>query len=171
MRPRSLTNGAAAITLTLVSFLIFRGMTNLVNSITIPLIFLFFTGSLDQQSRIAVGVAMLFAVLFLFPAQILFTLIYLGMAILLIYILGKDHLIQLLYPILVTGLLIFGVNLTDKLFLTEINAFMVHLSGGKLFVYILIFFIESLLISGLHFFFYRNILHRSKHLNQRSQSL
>jgi len=160
MRTRSLTNGASAIALTLVSYFIFRGMTNLVNSITVPLIFLFITRNFDRRSIMFVGIALLFTVLILFPSQILFTLIYLGMAMLLMLIIRKGIIIRLIYPILVTGLLIFGVTLTDRIFLTEINAFMLRISDGKIYIYLLIFFIESLVISGLHFFFYRNILHQ-----------
>lgn len=162
MRTRTLTSGAAVIMLTLVSFFFFRGMTNLVNSITVPLTFLFFTRHFDPRSSLFVGIALLLAVLMLFPSQILFTLIYLCMAMLLKLSLKKGRITRLLYPICVTILLILGVVVTDKVFLTEINAFMLRISGGSIPIYLLIFFVESLVISGLHFFFYHTILHRSK---------
>jgi hypothetical protein len=160
MKSKDLAYGAIAITLILVSFFIFRGMTNLVNCITVPLIFLFFTQGFDQRSSLTVATTVLLAVILLFPIQIIFILIELGMAVLLRFILRKRSMTQLLYPIIVTLLIIVGVVLTDMLFKTQINAFVLRISGGNGFSYILIFFIEGLIIAGIHYLFYHSIFLR-----------
>ena len=167
MKSKTLVYGAGAITLILVSFFFFKGVTNLINCITVPLIFLFFTQDFDSRSNLAIGTSVLLAVVFLFPSQILFVLIDLGMAVLLRFILRQHSMIRLLYPILVTFLLISGVVLTDKLFQTQINSFVMRISGENGYIYFLIFFIEGLIISGLHFLFYHRILRRLTHSSIR----
>lgn len=167
MKSKSLSYGAIAIALILVSFFFFRGMTNLVNCITVPIIFLLFTQGFDLRSSLAVAASVLLAVIFIFPTQILFILIDLGMAVLLRFIQRKRCLIQLMYPFIVTFLIITGVILTDKLFQTEINSFILRISAGKGYIYFSIFFIESLIISSLHYIFYHTIVLRSVRSSHR----
>jgi hypothetical protein len=162
MKSKQLAYGAGAIASILLSFLLFKAMMNLVNCITVPLIFLFFTQGFDMRSKLAVSFAAIVAVVFLFPAQIIFILIDMGMAFLLIWVTRRNIVFLLLYPIVMTILLIMGVVMTDKLFLTQINAFVLRISAGQSLIYLAVFFIESLIISALHFFFYRNILRRAK---------
>jgi hypothetical protein len=162
MKSKQLAYGAGAITFIFLSFLLFKAMMNLVNCITIPLIFLFFTQGFDMRSKLAVSLAAIVTVVFLFPAQIIFILIDMGMAFLLIWVIRRNIVLRLLYPIAVTSFLILGVVMTDKLFLTQINAFVLRISAGQPLIYLAVFFIESLIISALHFFFYGNILRRAK---------
>ena len=161
MKSKDLARGAFAISLILVSFTMFRGILNLINSITVPILILFFTQKFSRQAIFSFSIAILLAIFFLFPYQIMFMLLDMGIAYLLKFLYNGTFLHKLLYSIIVTVLLILSVVLTDQLFQTNINTLMLKISNSNPFKYVLIFLVESMIISGAHFFFYRMIVQRA----------
>lgn len=145
----TIAQGALTIALIFVSFLLFRGATNILNAFFVPLVLYFYSMGKKAWEIIAVdGVLILFCVFF-FQMQIVFIVVYCLIA----YFLKLLNDISV-HPALASLLLTIGVSLsfwagiilTDLFFGTRVNTIMMDLLHGNVLAYIIMLLIEGALV-------------------------
>ena len=152
MNARSLSRPALGVVLIIVFFTLFRGMTNILNALLVPLTMIMVTEPESPGHRAVFMLAAVLVVFLFYPHQLVFMLLYVLMSS--VYRMMKRQDISVGLRVLGLGILagvgFWGAILgTDALFGTRIRAFMLMLAGGSLPRLLLIMLGEGLLIALL----------------------
>ncbi len=146
LKTSDITLGGITIALALVSFMIFKGITNIFNALVIPLLLYC---CISRQSKKAMFITF-FAFLFLsglfFKQQLFFSIFYIALAILLAY-LTRVKLSLPLKALTLSGAsfvsFILAIRLTDFVLFTRIELIMLSLVQGSLPAYLGIIFLQG----------------------------
>ena len=156
-RARSIAASGMALTLCMLSLMLFRGLFSLLQALIIPVILALLASRQPRVYTFAAGVSLLVLTLVFFPTQFVFMMIYLLMTFLLLNLLlltqsGSLRCWLLFFPYLMLNsvLLYIGLRLTDFAFATQLHTMMLRLSGDNRFRYAAIMLVEAIFISSLH---------------------
>ncbi len=150
--------GALAIAMVTVFFLMFRGVTNVFNALLVPLTLYAFSRGNKLEEILTVYAAVLIFVALFFKLQLIFILLYFVIAFLLDLLLRDGERRHTLMATLTISLAVslglwVAVVLTDDLFGTRIYEITLGMLGGNAYAYAIMLWIESFLISvGLLYF-------------------
>ena len=154
---RYIAASGMALTLCLLSLMLFRGILSILQALIIPVVIVLLTGRQPWKYTIAAGISLLVLTLAFFPTQAVFMVIYLLMALTLLGLVSltkggfqKRCLLCIPYVILNSLLLFFGLKMTDFVFQTQLHAMMLRLSGNAALPYAVIIILEAAFISSLH---------------------
>ncbi|MDW7655977.1 MAG: hypothetical protein SCM11_02255 [Bacillota bacterium] len=154
---RYLAVSSLALTLCLLSLMLFRGVLSLLQALIIPILIVLLAASQPWIYTFAAGLSLLVLTLVFFPTQVVFMAVYFMMAIFLWGLVSlmksksrKRWLLFIPYVILNSLLLFFGLRMTDFVFQIPLHAMMLRLSGDDSLRYAAIMSLEAAFISGLH---------------------
>lgn len=150
MNTRKLTNTAISLTLIIISFMLFRGSTNIFNAVTIPLIFHLNFSNFDFKTfSTLVLLSFIIAVLFFFQ-QLFFIFFYALIAVFIKYLLQYNY--HKLLKIIILSFA-FGIGfyttltLTDTILGTALRDVLAAVAAGNLFFLILLYTVTSLFVA------------------------
>jgi hypothetical protein len=143
------------IALVCIFFTVFKGVTNIFNALLVPLALYGNLMNLKREERYAILGALLFVCAILFKVQVIFTVFYCMIALLLLYIQSKKWSFLRGAVLLSLGLSLsfwIAIEATDALFLTHMGDIMRHaLNGNRLAYAGLLVFEGALVGTGLLF--------------------
>jgi hypothetical protein len=148
----SVTEGAVIIALIFVSFSFFRGVTNLINAITVPILIYIYIRRHRARETAGLCTGVFFICLIFFRFQIVFVMIYMIFALAMHMISKKDRnkLISFAaFYVVVFACLLFCVPLTDLLLGTSLYEALTGMSGGSSLSYIFLMLVQSIVISSM----------------------
>ncbi|KAF0091473.1 MAG: hypothetical protein FD141_1262 [Fusobacteria bacterium] len=152
-----------ALAIVYILFLLFKGPTNILNALFVPLTLLIFSFKSNFKERMVFyGTVILFTALF-FSVQVFFVIAYCFIAAILRVILVNKFraLGSLLLLTLSVGFLFYlGIVLTDLVFLTRINSIMMNVLNNNVFVYAMVIIVEAGFVSVLLFWFSKLFMRR-----------
>jgi len=165
MKSKKIVLGALCLGICVLSLFLFRGVTNVLNAVVIPLSLGVFTSTMYFKEKISVYIALTIFVFVLFPLQIIFLLFYFLISLLLIYI-GLWNLGFLKgFLLLSFSLTLFftaAVFLTDLIFGSKIVQITMGLMGGNIWIYLLSVAIQAIIVSAIILPLYLKIPHSRK---------
>ncbi len=138
MRIEAITRGAVTIALVCIFFTVFKGVTNIFNALLIPLILYGNLMNLKREERYAILGALLCVCAILFKIQIIFTIFYCIIALLLLFIDREKWSFPRGAALLSLGLSLsfwIAIEATDALFLTCMGDIMRYALNGNQFAY------------------------------------
>lgn len=167
MKLNYLVYNILSMTLVYILFLLFKGPTNIVNALFVPLtLFVFSYKNTLKERLIFYAAVVLFSALF-FSVQVFFVLVYCFIAAILSFIEEKKIRKILAFFLLTTSVSLcfyVGLVLTDLFFRTHINAIMMKILDNQLLVYFSIILLEagvvSIFLIGLSTMFVRRMRSR-----------
>lgn len=147
-----ITRGAMSMALIFISFLLFKGVTNILNAFIVPLVlYLCCINQKEKEIFIVYLAVILFVVLF-FKIQLFFIIFYCAIAFILTQ-LRKRSINTLFSAIVLTIAISFsfwiGIMLTDYFFLTHMNEIIMKIMKGNIFKYSIMLIIEGALVGAL----------------------
>ncbi len=144
---RHITISALAIGLVLASFTMFRHTTNLMNAIIVPLTLAVLLFHLTTKQKILVYATTYLLVVLLFPVQLVFMLLYIGLASRLKHLmLNQSLLIWIGHAVLFALVLFAATYLTEVIFMLHINRFIFDMLQRNVLLFASFYLIESMLI-------------------------
>ncbi|HEY5561769.1 MAG TPA: hypothetical protein VIK72_08460 [Clostridiaceae bacterium] len=161
----SITRGAMAIALIFVSFSLFRGVTNILNALLVPLTL--YLSSINQKKKqifTLYSVVIIFCLIF-FNMQFFFIIFYCCIAFLILKLREKNInavLSALILTLTISFSFWIGIMLTDYFFLTNMNDVILKVLRGNFFAYGMMLIIEGALVAVSQLFisrmFYKRLL-------------
>ncbi len=165
MKVNNLVYNILALTLIYIFFLFFKGPTNILNALFVPLTIFIFSYRNDLRERlIFYGTVILFCALF-FNIQIFFVIVYCFIAaVLRIIHVNKFKTISSFLSLTGTVSFFFylGIVLTDAVFQTNINSIMMRVLDNNIIIYLVMIIIEASVVSILLLWFSRMFVKRIK---------
>ena len=160
---KSITRGALAIALIVVSFSIFKGVTNIFNAFLVPIALHLGTLGTKRVEKAAVfGLVFLLCFLF-FKLQMFFLLIYFFVAVLLSLLLKYRTWISVSFLTIANSIGFFvGILLTDLLLSTHMFALLMGVLGNNVIAYAGILLFEGAIVSVGQLFLARKMEQRIK---------
>lgn len=152
MKLNNLTRSALSLSIIFVCFLIFKGPTNILNALFIPLTIVIFTYSNNNKESMIFYLATILFCLLFFNIQIFFIIMYCIIANSLIFFLKNNIKAFLVFPILTLIIALcfwLGIFLTDAIFHMQINHIMMKILNNNLIYYLSMIIIESGIVSFL----------------------
>ncbi len=156
-KARSIAASGMALTLCMLSLMLFRGIFSLMQALIIPAVLALLTARQPWIYTFAASLSLLVLTLVFFPTQFVFIITYLLMtaALLKLMVLTQNGSLQrylLFIPyVIINGLLLYsGLRMTDFVFQTQLHAMMLRLSGDHSLLYAAIMMLEAAFISSLH---------------------
>ena len=160
MKTKNLIKGALAIVLCLLSFMIFRGVTNILNAFFVPLVLSIFIYNMSLHEKIAIFLALQILCFFIFPVQLIFSFFYCVIAFITTYMRQKGiryFLVWATVTVCVTLFFYIAVRLTDLIFMTKIYEITLRVMKNNSLIYIFALFIESIIVSTLYILIFKKI--------------
>ncbi len=165
MKAINLIYGALCISICLLSFFAFRGLTNVINALIVPLTLGIFTQSMNFREKVAVFIALGIFVFILFPLQVIFLLFYVLLSLVLVFLYKKNmgalksyFVFSLLMSVFFTG----ALYLTDFVFKTRIASVTTDILGGNVFFFFVSVAVQAFVISAivlsLYYFINKRVL-------------
>lgn len=149
MKTNEITHAGIALALIMVCYIMFKGTLNIVNALLVPLLLYGCFSRQGLKGAVATLLAFLFLCVIINPLQIIFSIFYILSALLLCLVTREQIKFPLKVLIMSGGVFIsflLSIKLTDHIFLTRIETFMLLLVGGNYFFYLFILFLEGLLV-------------------------
>jgi hypothetical protein len=148
MKTADMIRGALSLTVIVISLFLFKGTTNLINAIIIPVTLYINLRGWQPRQVASVFAAFLLLCAILFNYQIIFASIY--CLITSVYLILNARKVNLLVTAIVLTLIAtvcfaIGIKLTDLIFMTQIETLLLKVLHGNLLVYYLIIFVEGLI--------------------------
>jgi len=165
MKAKKIVLGALCLGICILSLFFFRGVTNVINAIVIPLSLGIFTFSMDFKEKLAVYIGLAIFAFVLFPLQLIFLFFYFLISLLLIYIdLWNLGFLKgfLLLSFSLTLFFTASVFLTDLIFGSKIVQITMSLMGDNILIYLLSVAIQAIVVSVIVLPLYLKILHSQK---------
>jgi hypothetical protein len=161
---RILTTAGMILAISLISFSIFRGASNIVNALIIPLTLAVGAQRLTIRSFLAVVLALFGLTAVLFPLQMIFVIFYGGLAALIHILLNlrKTGLAFLIHTLAVSICFWLAILLTDLIFLTKMQAIMMQMLSNNYFAFAGLILFEGLIVGVSHLLLTRLIRRRIK---------
>jgi len=160
MKINEVTRAGIILALVMVSYALFKGTSNIFNALLVPLFLYAAISNLSLKGVVALFLSLMFLSAVINMWQIFFSLIYFFLAVL-IYLATtrqlKFSLRILLISFVVFISFLFSIRLTDLVFGTRIEAFMMQLAGDSFFIYAAIIALEgvvvgTILVYAAHFY-------------------
>ncbi|MGM0421245.1 MAG: hypothetical protein ACQEQG_09645 [Bacillota bacterium] len=162
MRLRNLTYSAVSLALVAVSFMLFRGVTNILNSIVVPLILYFNLRRHDWPETAVTMLALLILTGLFFMQQLFFVILYLLLSLLLGLVMHEE-LSRWAKITLMTAGAAFGyfitIRLSDFMLGTNIQAALLAITAGSFPRYLILLMVEAL-VTAVGLVLLANILRR-----------
>lgn len=156
MKIKNLSHTAFSLALIFISFMLFRGSTNIVNAVTVPTIMYlnYIKFSLKEYLALII-ITLAFSILFFFQ-QIFFIFLYALLGIVMAKLFHGDHK-KLFKIIFLTKIFALGffltLNLTDLILGTALQPMLLSMMGSNVLFLVLFYLVNSLLVSlALNFF-------------------
>lgn len=150
MRINNLTLAALSLALVFVFFMLFKGVTNILNSIFVPLVFYINISKFKWKEYIALITAVLILTFLFFFQQIFFVLFYalLGWVLYKLFKRKKGFLLNTTVLTIVNFIgFIIIINITDLLLGTAITKTLLSISGGTQLGLLIVFLLEALFVA------------------------
>jgi len=147
---KNLTQAALSLTLIFVFFMLFKGVTNILNSIFVPLVFYINISRFKWKAYLALVTATLILTFLFFFQQIFFVLFYalLGWILYKLFNKKKGFLFNTTILTLVNLIsFIIIINLTDLFLGTAIIKALLSISGGTTLGLLIVFLLEALFVA------------------------
>lgn len=137
--------------LVMASYLIFKGTSNILNAILVPLFLYAAISSLSIKGRVALFLSLIILSAVINMWQIFFSFFYFLIAVIM-YLTAIGNW-KLPWRIILVSFFMFisfliSIRLTDLVFATRIEAFMLQLTGGSYLLYALIIALEGLVVGA-----------------------
>ncbi|MGM0499681.1 MAG: hypothetical protein ACQERL_05690 [Bacillota bacterium] len=150
MQIKNLSHTAFSLALIFISFMLFRGSTNIVNAVVVPTVFyLTYIKFSWKEYLTLILMTLIFSILFFFQ-QIFFIFLYALLGIVLVKLFHGDYKnyfkIIILTKIFALGFFV-TLNLTDFILGTALQPMFFSMMGDKLLYLILFYIVNSLLVS------------------------
>jgi hypothetical protein len=148
MKTVDIVRGALSLTVIVISLFLFKGTTNLINAIIIPVTLYINLRGWQPRQVASVFAAFLLLCAILFNYQIIFASIYCLMTG--VYLFLNARKVNVLVRAIVLTLIAsacfaVGIKLTDFIFMTQIETLLLKVLKGNLLIYYLILFVEGLI--------------------------
>lgn len=150
MRINNLTLAALSLALVFVFFMLFKGVTNILNSVFVPLVFYINISRFKWKEYIALVTAVLILTFLFFFQQIFFVLFYalLGWVLYKLFKRKKGFLLNTTILTIVNFIgFIIIINITDLILGTAITKALLSISGGTQLGLLIVFFLEALFVA------------------------
>jgi hypothetical protein len=158
LKINNLVYNIMALTLIYIFFLLFKGPTNILNALFVPLtIFLFSFKNNLRERLVFYGVVIIFCALF-FNIQIFFVIAYcIIAAILRIISVNNFKRISSFFTLtlIISFLFYLGIVFTDLVFQTKMNSIMMTILNNNIIIYLMMIIIEASIVSISLLFFTR----------------
>ncbi len=149
MKTSEITTAGITLTLIMVCYILFKGTTNILNALLVPLLLYGCFSRQGKKAAIATVIAFLALCVIINVLQLFFSLFYIMSSLLLSKVAGE----QLKTPVkilIMSGTVflsfLLSIKLTDYIFLTRIEAFMLYLVQSNYSVYLAVIALEGLLV-------------------------
>ena len=150
MNNKSLTHSAISISLVLVSFMLFKGAANIINSIIVPIIFYINYAKFKLKDYLLMILAV-FILSFLFFFKQLFFIIFYAILAWFLYYSFEKKINFLLRTIIFAAAFLFGfvttINITDMVIGTALQKALASAAAGSNLGLILLYVVTSILIA------------------------
>lgn len=150
MKIKNLTHTAISLALIFISFLIFRGSSNIINAVTVPLILYLNYKKFSLKEYVTlVLMTLIFSLLFFFQ-QLFFIILYALLGIFLSKLFKSNYsfFFRMVSLTFVFFIGFFGtLNITDFILGTALQQMLLSLMGGNIFFLILFYLFNSIIIS------------------------
>jgi len=144
-----ITRGAMTMALIFISFLLFKGVTNILNAFIVPLVLYLCCINQKEKQIFTLYLAVIIFVVLFFKIQLFFIIFYCCIAFILTQ-LRKKNINTLLSTLTLTLAISFsfwiGIMLTDYFFLTRMNEIIINVMKGNIFKYSIMLIIEGALV-------------------------
>jgi len=150
MRIKNLTLAALSLALIFVFFMIFKGVTNILNSIFVPLVFYINISKFKWKEYIVLVTAVMILTFLFFFQQIFFVLFYaiLGWVLYKLFERKKGFLLNTTILTIVNFIgFIIIINITDLFLGTAIRKALLAISGGTQLGLLTVFLLEALFVA------------------------
>jgi len=150
MKTRNLTHTSISLTLIIISFMLFRGSTNIFNAVIIPLIFYLNYNKFDFKYYVTLVLLSFIIALLFFFQQLFFIFLYALMAVFIKYLFQYNY--PKLIKIIILGLA-FGIGfyttltLTDTILGTALRDVLASVAAGNIFFLVLLYTVTSVFVS------------------------
>jgi hypothetical protein len=138
IRIQAITRGALTIALVCIFFTVFKGVTNIFNALLVPLVLYGNLLDLRREERYAILFALVFLCAIFFKIQVIFTIFYCIIALLLLFIQRGKWSFPFGVILLTLGLSMsfwIAIEATDALFLTHMGDIMQYALHGNRLAY------------------------------------
>lgn len=150
MKIKNLTHTAISLALIFISFLIFRGSSNIINAVTVPLILYLNYKKFSLKEYVTlILMTLIFSLLFFFQ-QLFFIILYALLGIFLSKLFKSNYsfFFRMVSLTFVFFIGFFGtLNITDFILGTALQQMLLSLMGGNIFFLILFYLFNSIIIS------------------------
>jgi len=144
-----ITRGAMTMALIFISFLLFKGVTNILNAFIVPQVLYLCCINQKEKQIFTLYLAVIIFVVLFFKIQLFFIIFYCCIAFILTQ-LRKKNINTLLSTLTLTLAISFsfwiGIILTDYFFLTRMNEIIINVMKGNIFKYSIMLIIEGALV-------------------------
>ena len=155
----TIAQGALCLALVVVLFTFFKGVTNIINALFIPIVLYIFSAGKTKVEILAINLSALILVAIVYNFQVFFMLFYCLIAISYLFLFFKlrGFWIIIIMSLIISASFLFAVLLTDNVFNLNMMAITIKVFKGSFILYIGILFVEGLIISFLQYFIIRLI--------------
>ncbi len=165
---KSITFGALAVALVIVSFTLFKGVTNILNALLVPLALSLVSLKLRKMEIITILICVILICFFFFYLQLFFIFFYCAISILLVFLSNKKvkSVLSVLILTVATSLSFWiAIILTDAVFATKMNTIMLNVFKGNYSLYSTMLLVEGLIVSVAMFLLFRAVSKRMHHFS------
>ena len=150
MNTRNLTHTAISLTLVIISFMLFRGSTNVFNAVTVPLIFYLNYKKFEFKHFFTLVLLSFIIALLFFFQQFFFIFFYALMAVFIKLLLQYNYhrLIKIIILTVVFGIGFYiTLTLTDTILGTALREVLASVAAGNIYFLIFLYTVTSLFVS------------------------
>ena len=151
--------GALALAIICVLFLIFKGATNILNALLVPITLYTFSLNKNRSEMLTTYIAAILLCALLFNFQVLFIVFYCGISILLLLLYKRVNAIFfiLILSTVICLCLYSAILLTDYIFGTNMLKITLKVLNGNMLVYLMVVIIEGFIVGTSQYFFLKLI--------------
>lgn len=162
MRTLNIAKGAIAVSLCIVSLLLFKGYMNILNALFIPLALAIFSADMETKELPVLYGVLFLCCFILFPVQVIFVVFYILIAFSIRLYTKKNirTIIAWLILSLQTALFFtFAIFLTDMVFSTKMLDIMLNTVRGNISIVFAVILFEGIIVAALQLFSYKKTAH------------
>ncbi len=152
MKTVEVTRAGIVLTLVMVFYALFKGTSNILNALLVPLLLYTAISSFSLKGRIVLFFALIFLSAIINVWQIFFSLVYFLLAVLINLTTVWQWKLPLriaLVSVVVFISYLFSIRLTDLVFGTRIETIMLQFVGGNYFIYAAIIALEGFVVGTI----------------------
>ncbi len=163
----AIVQGALALAIISVLFLIFKGATNILNALLVPITLYTFSLIKNKSEIFITYIAAILLCAFLFISQVFLMMFYCGISILLLLLYKRVNAVFFIFILSIVICLCFysAILLTDYIFGTNMLKITLKALNGNMLVYLMVIIIEGFIVGKAQYFFLKLI---NKRIHQNS---